>query len=163
MSRPTGAGMGLYPGSSAPIGVFDSGVGGLSVLREIARRLPHDDLIYVADTANCPYGPRPPDEIRRLSHRVARFLIDQEAKLVVVACNTASAAALHALRETFPTVPFVGMVPAVKPASLTTRTGVVGVLATPATVGDPHALAWLHVPEGAGAALMRECRGSDPR
>ncbi len=104
------------------------------MLREIVRRLPHEDLLYVADSANCPYGPRPAEEIRRLSHRVASFLIDQGVKTIVVACNTASAAALQSLRQTYPNVPFVGMVPAVKPASLTTRTGVVGVLATPATV-----------------------------
>lgn len=141
MSRPTGMELSeqipstpSHPASSAPIGIFDSGIGGLSVLREIARRLPHEDFLYFADSANCPYGHRPVEEIRELSRRVAHFLIEQGAKLVVVACNTASATALHLLRETFSTVPVVGMVPAVKPASLTTRTGVVGVLATPATV-----------------------------
>ena len=119
-----------------PIGVFDSGVGGLSVLREIVRRLPDEDVLYVADTAHCPYGPRPLVEIRELSHAVVRFLIAQGAKLIVVACNTASAAALRWLRQQCD-VPFVGMVPAVKPASAQTHTGVVGVLATPATVqGD---------------------------
>lgn len=123
----------LGPGLSGAIGVFDSGVGGLSVLREIASQLPHEDLIYVADSAYCPYGPRPAAEIRRLSHRVTRFLIDQGAKMVAVACNTASAAALESLRDSFD-VPFVGMVPAVKPASLKTQSGVIGVLATPATV-----------------------------
>ena len=122
-----------------PIGVFDSGVGGLSVLREIIRRLPHEDVVYVADTIHCPYGPRPLEEIRRLSYAVTRFLLAQEAKLIVVACNTASAAALRWLRQRFD-VPFVGMVPAVKPASTQTHTGVVGVLATPATVqGDLYA------------------------
>lgn len=110
------------------------------MLREIVRRLPHEDFIYFADSAHCPYGPRPAQEIRDLSHRATRFLLERGAKMVVVACNTASAAALHSLRETYPDVPFVGMVPAVKPASLTTRTGVVGVLATPATVaGDLYA------------------------
>jgi len=122
-----------------PIGVFDSGVGGLSVLREIVRLLPYEDVLYVADTANCPYGPRPLQEIRELSYAVARFLVGRGAKLVVVACNTASAAALRWLRRQFD-VPFVGMVPAVKPASMQTHTGVVGVLATPATVqGDLYA------------------------
>lgn len=116
-----------------PIGVFDSGVGGLSVLREIVRRLPCEDVLYVADTAHCPYGLRPLAEIRELSHAVTRFLVARGAKLIVVACNTASAAALQWLRQQFD-VPFVGMVPAVKPASAQTHTGVVGVLATPATV-----------------------------
>lgn len=121
---------------SRPIGVFDSGVGGLSVLREIRRLLPGEDLLYFADSAHCPYGPRPAAEITRLSHAVAAFLIDQGAELVVVACNTASAAALSSLRQSFP-VPFVGMVPAVKPAATQTRSGKIGVLATTGTVqGD---------------------------
>lgn len=118
---------------SRPVGVFDSGVGGLSVLREIRRLLPGEDLLYFADSANCPYGPRPPAEITRLSHAVAAALISQGAKLIVVACNTASAAALTSLRQSFP-VPFVGMVPAVKPAAMQTRSGKVGVLATEGTV-----------------------------
>lgn len=121
--------------SRSPIGIFDSGVGGLTVMREIVRRLPHEDLIYVADAANCPYCPRSPAEIRRLSRQVAQFLRDQGAKVIVVACNTASAAALPSLRTSFGGTPFVGMVPAVKPASASTRSGIVGVLATPATVG----------------------------
>lgn len=118
---------------SRPIGIFDSGVGGLSVLRQIRRLLPGEDLLYFADSANCPYGPRPPAEITRLSHNVAAFLVDQGVKLIVVACNTASAAALTSLRESF-AVPFVGMVPAVKPAVTQTRSGKVGVLATEGTM-----------------------------
>ena len=121
----------LHPAS--PIGVFDSGVGGLSVLAEIARQLPHEDLLYFADSAHCPYGPRPAEEIRRLSCAVVEFLLEQGAKLIVVACNTASAAALTHLRQTF-AVPIVGMVPAVKPAATVTNRKVVGVLATRATV-----------------------------
>ncbi len=119
--------------SRSPVGVFDSGVGGLSILREIARQLPGEDLLYFADSAHCPYGPRPSPDIRRLSHAVAAFLVEQGAKLIVVACNTASAAALESLRATFP-VPFVGMVPAVKTAVGLTRSGRVGVLATAGTV-----------------------------
>lgn len=118
---------------SRPIGVFDSGVGGLSVLREIRHLLPGEDLLYFADSAHCPYGPRPPAEITHLSHHVVAFLIDQGAKLIVVACNTASTAALASLREGF-AVPFVGMVPAVKPAATQTRSGKIGVLATEGTV-----------------------------
>ena len=116
-----------------PIGLFDSGVGGLSVWREIAAQLPHEDTLYFADQIHIPYGPRSLDQIRSFSEAISRYLIDQGCKLIVVACNTASAAALKHLRATFPDVPFVGMEPAVKPAAEHTRTGVVGVLATPAT------------------------------
>ncbi|HIE38529.1 MAG TPA: glutamate racemase [Anaerolineae bacterium] len=115
------------------IGVFDSGVGGLSVWREIARRLPHHNTLYVADQAHVPYGPRPLEEVRGFAEGIARFLLEEGARVIVVACNTASAAAIHHLRATFPQVPFVGMEPAVKPAALNTRTGKVGVIATPAT------------------------------
>jgi len=115
------------------IGVFDSGLGGLSVWREIARQLPHEDTLYVADQAHVPYGSRAIEEVRGFAEEIARFLIAQGSKVVVVACNTASAAALRHLRATFSRVPFVGMEPAVKPAAMNTRTGVVGVIATPAT------------------------------
>ncbi len=119
--------------ANQPIGIFDSGVGGLSVLRAIRAELPHESLLYFADQAHVPYGPRPLDEVRAFSVAITRFLLAQGAKLIVVACNTASAAALHHLRAVFPHIPFVGMEPAVKPAAEQTRSGVVGVLATPAT------------------------------
>ncbi len=115
-----------------PIGVFDSGVGGLSVWRALRARLPKEDFLYVADSLNCPYGSRSAQEIAALSRGIAEYLLGRGAKLIVVACNTASAAALADLRQTF-AVPFVGMVPAVKPAAGLTKTGVVGVLATPMT------------------------------
>jgi len=115
------------------IGVFDSGVGGLSVLRAIRAQLPHAPLLYFGDNAHIPYGPRPIEEIRTFSESIARLLLAHGAEVIVVACNTASAAALKHLRATFPDVPFVGMEPAVKPAAERTQTGVVGVLATPAT------------------------------
>ena len=121
------------PSPTAPIGIFDSGVGGLSVLRHLRTLLPHERFIYLADQANVPYGPRSPDEIRRLSEAVARFFLAQPVKLIVVACNTASAAALSFLRGRFPDTDFVGMEPAVKPAAAQTRTGKVGVLATAGT------------------------------
>jgi glutamate racemase len=120
-------------GDNRPVGVFDSGVGGLSVLRELIRELPHEDFLYLADSAHCPYGRRPPEEVRRLSREISALLIDRGAKAIVVACNTASAAALASLRAAFD-VPFVGMVPAVKPAAAHTETGRVGVLATRGTV-----------------------------
>jgi glutamate racemase len=118
---------------SIPIGVFDSGVGGLSVLRAIRREMPGVLVIYAADQAHVPYGSRSLKEVRQFSEAMVYFLLRQGAKLVVVACNTASAAALHHLRQVFPEVPFVGMEPAVKPAAETTHSRVVGVLATPAT------------------------------
>ncbi|MCS6846392.1 MAG: glutamate racemase [Anaerolineae bacterium] len=115
------------------IGVFDSGVGGLSVWREVVRLIPDAPTIYLADQAHIPYGGRSLDEVRALTLRAAGWLIERGCGVIVIACNTASAAALEALRMTFPATPFVGMEPAIKPAALHTRTGVVGVLATPAT------------------------------
>ena len=119
--------------SLRPIGVFDSGVGGLSVLRAIRQQLPNESVLYFGDQGHVPYGPRPLEEVRQFSESITRFLLERQAKLIVVACNTASAAALHSLREKFTDVSFVGMEPAVKPAAEQTRTNVVGVLATPAT------------------------------
>jgi glutamate racemase len=115
------------------IGLFDSGLGGLSVLRAIRAQVPHADLVYFGDNAHIPYGPRPLAEVRAFSEAITRFLLGQGAQVIVVACNTASAAALKYLRETFPGVSFVGMEPAVKPAAEQTQTKIVGVLATPAT------------------------------
>ncbi len=116
-----------------PIGVFDSGVGGLSILRQIRSLLPSEDVLFLADQENVPYGNRSLDEVRRFSHGITHFLLEESAKLIVVACNTASAAALRALRENYPDIPIVGMEPAVKPAAKSTRSRVVGVLATQAT------------------------------
>lgn len=120
-------------GRQNPLGIFDSGVGGLSVLQSLREQLPEEDMLYVADQSHVPYGNRSRDEVRGYAEGIVRFLLDQGSKLIVVACNTASAAALQHLRSTFPDVPFVGMEPAVKPAAERTRSGVVGVLATPAT------------------------------
>ena len=116
-----------------PVGIFDSGVGGLSVLRAVREFMPEQDILYLADQAHVPYGPRPLLQVREFAEGITRFLLDRGARLIVVACNAASAASLHYLRNTFPDVPFVGMEPAVKPAAEQTRSGVVGVLATPAT------------------------------
>ena len=119
--------------TAVPIGLFDSGVGGLSVLRAVRQLLPAQPVIYFADQCHVPYGSRPLQEVRAFAQEITRFLLTQGARQIVVACNTASAAALHELREGFPQVSFVGMEPAVKPAAEQTRTRVVGVLATPAT------------------------------
>ncbi|WP_119672045.1 glutamate racemase [Deinococcus sp. RM] len=119
--------------SDAPLGVFDSGVGGLSVLGDLRRALPGEDLLYLADTAHVPYGARPDQEIRELTARAVSALHARGVKGVVVACNTASAFSLGDLRSRFD-MPVIGLVPAVKPAVLATRSGVVGVLATPGTM-----------------------------
>ncbi len=119
---------------AGPIGIFDSGVGGTTVLREVHALLPDEPLLYLADQARCPYGLHSEETLRRFALDDTIWLLEQGAKLIVVACNTASAAALHWLRQRFPTVPFVGMVPALKPAAQATHSGVVGVLATPATM-----------------------------
>ncbi len=117
----------------APIGIFDSGLGGLSVLREVHALLPEESLVYIADSAWCPYGGRPLDQIQKRAHALTEELLAAGVKLVVVACNTATIAAVESLRATYP-VGFVGMEPAVKPAVAATLNGVVGVLATGAAL-----------------------------
>jgi glutamate racemase len=117
----------------APIGVFDSGVGGLTVLRELRARLPQEDFLYVADQAHAPYGPRELEQVRRFGFGISAFLLDRGAKLIVIACNAISAAALQPLRDAHPQIPFIGMEPAVKPAAEESRSGVIGVIATEAT------------------------------
>ncbi len=115
------------------IGVFDSGVGGLSVLTEIRREMPTADLLYLADQARAPYGVRTLEEVADMTGDASQWLLDRGATTITIACNTASAAALHALRAAHPDIPFVGMEPAVKPAALRTDSGVIGVVATAAT------------------------------
>jgi glutamate racemase len=119
---------------TAPIGVFDSGVGGLSILREIRRLLPDENLIYLADTAHCPYGVKPLAEIRKRTLKVSGYLIELGVKMVVVACNSACAAGLDQIRAAYPAVPVIGVEPAVKPAHDRTRNGKIGVLATNMTL-----------------------------
>jgi len=141
------------------IGLFDSGIGGLAILREVRRLLPEADLTYVADQGNAPYGERSLDEVRRLADRVAGYLIEHGADPVVVACNTASAAALRQLRASHPGTPFVGMEPAVKPAAAATSSGVVGVLATEATF-QGELFADLMARHGNGVTVLtRACPG----
>lgn len=119
----------------APIGVFDSGLGGLSVVREIQAHLPYESIRYLADTANVPYGGKSDDEIRTLTAQAVDWLYQSGCKAVVVACNTASAFSLTALRQHYgEDFPIIGLVPAVKPAVAATRTGCIGVLATPGTL-----------------------------
>src|SRR5258708_181138 len=122
----------LHPAvkAEAPIGVFDSGAGGITILSALRQELPYENYIYFGDTGHCPYGTRTDAEIIELSVQANRFLVGQAAKLIVVACNTASQAALNTLRATFPEVHFVGVVPAVKPAARATKKGRIGIAAT---------------------------------
>ncbi len=123
----------LWGMDSRPVGMFDSGVGGLSVYQAFRALAPSEDVVYFADTAYFPYGPRPAAEVRKRAFAVTRRLLDADAKLIVVACNTASAAAIDDLRQAFP-VPFVGIVPGLKPATQRSRSGHVAILATPGTL-----------------------------
>jgi glutamate racemase len=118
----------------APVGIFDSGVGGLSVLRHIQAQLPHEHLLYVADSGYAPYGDKPESLVIARVLAIADFLIEQGAKAIVVACNTATVAAVRVLRETHPEMPVVGVEPGLKPAAALTRNGKVGVLATARTL-----------------------------
>ena len=115
------------------IGIFDSGSGGLSVLQEILRVLPGERFVYYADNANCPYGEKTPEFIQNRCRAITEYLLSRGAKIIVVACNTATAAAITTLRNEYP-VKFIGMEPAVKPAALSSKTGVIGVLATAGTL-----------------------------
>ncbi len=151
------------PSTPAPapppcIGVFDSGLGGLSVLREIHARLPHIPLHYIADSAWCPYGGREPEEIRRRAHALATHLVARHAHMLVVACNTATMAAIDSLRTEF-TLPIIGMEPAVKPAAAHTRSGVIGVLATGAALAGEkfHQLVTRHA--ASVKVVTRPCPG----
>ncbi len=144
--------------SNNPIGVFDSGVGGLSVLREIRRELPGEDLLYVADSGHAPYGDKSSRVIEARAVAIVEFLLDQRAKAIVVACNTATGVAIKMLRARFP-VPIVAMEPAVKPAVARTKSGVIGVLATSRTIASDN-FAKLHERFGNDVKiLMQACPG----
>ena len=141
-----------------PIGVFDSGVGGISVLKHIRALLPQEDLLYFADSRYAPYGNKSQEFICERSFYLADFLIEQGAKALVVACNTATAAAIGALREKYD-LPIIGMEPAIKPAAAATRTGVVGVLATVGTLQSAQFAALLEN-YGQGVKVVTEgCPG----
>jgi glutamate racemase len=116
-----------------PVGIFDSGVGGLSVWQEINSLLPDESVIYYADNANCPYGEKTQDEVIRYSTHATQTLVERGCKIIVVACNTATSMAIDSLRTAFD-VPFVGIVPAVKPAATNSKTGVIAILATAGTL-----------------------------
>jgi glutamate racemase len=140
------------------IGVFDSGVGGLSVLRHIRQLLPNERLLYVADSAHVPYGDKSKAYIEARSLRIARFLQQQGADAIVIACNTASAAAAATLRSQFE-MPVIAMEPAVKPAVAASRNGIVGVLATTGTLASARFAALLERYAGAGEIITQGCPG----
>jgi glutamate racemase len=121
-----------------PIGLFDSGLGGISVWRALHDALPYESLIYLGDGARCPYGSRSEAEVLKFTEEAVERLLSEGCKMVVVACNTATAVAIKRLRESYPNIPFVGLEPAVKPAALTTKTGVIGVLATERSLQGDH-------------------------
>lgn len=125
------------------IGIFDSGVGGLSVWKELFKEFPGETYLYVSDSGYCPYGPKPKDEVIYRAKAITEFLISNGAEIVVVACNTATAAAIEYLRGHY-NIPFVGMEPAVKPAAINTKTGAIGVLATKGTFKGELYLRTLH-------------------
>ena len=145
-------------GPRAPVGVFDSGLGGLSVLRAIRQRLPGEDLLYVADAAHVPYGALGPDRIRERAQVLTRFLAEQGAKAIVVACNTATAVAVTELRRTW-SLPIIGMEPAIKPAVARTRSGVVGVLATEGTLASARFAGLLEQYAGSVRVVTQPCPG----
>lgn len=141
-----------------PIGVFDSGVGGLSVLREIRRQLPGEGTVYVADSGFAPYGDRDADFIERRSDAIVRFLIAQGVKAIVVACNTATGVAVERLRATY-ALPIVAIEPAVKPAAAATRSGVIGVLATSATLASARFSSLVGRHGGTVRVIVQPCPG----
>lgn len=149
------------PLPDAPIGIFDSGVGGLSVLRHIRAQLPHEHLIYFADSGFAPYGDKPEHLLTGRVLAIGAFLIAQGAKAIVVACNTATVAAIAALRERYPGMPIVGVEPGLKPAAASSRNGIVGVLATERTLsGAKFLLLRDQIAESTGARfLLQPCHG----
>lgn len=145
--------------ASAPVGVFDSGVGGVSVLNEVRRLLPHEDLIFYGDNKNAPYGTKSAEEVRRLAEDCFRTLQDRGCKIVIVACNTASAVAIRGLRETYAPFPIVGIEPAVKPAVLENPGKRVLLLATPLTVRQERVLALAERFDSIAEITMKGARG----
>ncbi len=142
----------------AAIGVFDSGVGGLSVLREIRALLPHEDLYYLADSRHAPYGPKPESYIIERSVACCEFLRAQQVKAIVVACNTATAAAVKTLRARY-ALPIIAMEPGIKPAVAASQNGVIGVLATSGTLSSARFSALLQQYSGAARIITQPCPG----
>ena len=145
---------------NAPIGVFDSGIGGLSVLRALQMALPHERFVYLADSAHAPYGEKTEAFVRERTQAIATHLLAQhQIKALVVACNTATAAAIHALRAQHPQLPLVGVEPALKPALALSRTGDIGVIATRGTVGSDKFARLLASVQGQAHFVVQACNG----
>jgi glutamate racemase len=151
----------LFPPNDAPVGIFDSGVGGLSVLRHIRAQLPHEHLIYVADSGFAPYGDKPEDVVAERSFAFADFLVARGIKALVVACNTATVSAVRMMRTRYPGMPIVGVEPGLKPAAAASRNGKVGVLATERTLAGAKFLKLRdQIAEATGAQfLLQPCQG----
>lgn len=146
--------------SAAPIGVFDSGVGGLSILRALRAELPAEDFVYFADSAHAPYGERGDAYVEERSRAIARHLVDARGiKALVIACNTATAAAVHVVREAYPHLPIVGVEPALKPALALTSTGRIGVMATRGTLESRKFAALLRSLAGQAQFVLQPCDG----
>jgi glutamate racemase len=151
----------INPLHESPVGIFDSGVGGLSVLRHIREQLPHEHLLYFADSGFAPYGDKPEHIIAERALLVGGFLLERGAKALVVACNTATVAAIALLRERYPQLPIVGVEPGLKPAAAATRVGKVGVLATEGTLaGEKFLLLRDQIRAGSDCTfLLQPCVG----
>ncbi|TBO32586.1 glutamate racemase [Aquabacterium lacunae] len=149
----------LAPSPAPAIGLFDSGLGGLSVLRAMRQHLPEAPLLYVADSAHAPYGERSEAFIIDRSLRIAQFLLEQGAQVLVVACNTATAAAVREIRTQHPHVPVVGVEPGVKPAVALSHNGRVGVMATPGTLGSQKFRDLVAAHGGSARVVLQPCPG----
>jgi glutamate racemase len=155
----TSAGTHANPSKRTHVGIFDSGVGGLSVTRAVCASMPHASLSYFADSAHAPYGERADAHVLERSHKVARHLIDEGATLLVVACNTATAIAIDSLRTRWPTVPMVGVEPGLKPAVGLSRSGRIAVMATPATLRSNRFECLVRAHAGDAFVHRRPCPG----
>ena len=144
---------------NAPIGVFDSGIGGLSVLKALQAALPHEDFIYLADNSHAPYGERDTAHVLSRSRAVTQYLVGQNIKALVVACNTATASSINQLRAEHPHLPIIGVEPALKPAVALSKTGRIGVMATRNTLSSPRFQALLDAQAGAAQFVLQPCDG----
>ncbi|OYT92995.1 MAG: glutamate racemase [Burkholderiales bacterium PBB3] len=152
--------MSTSSGPASPIGVFDSGIGGISVLRALHAELPLERFVYVADAGHAPYGERDDAYLLARAHAVTRYLIERHTvKALVVACNTATAAAIRELRQTYPDLPIVGIEPALKPAAAVSKTGLIGVMATRGTLNSDKFGNLLQSLRGAATFVLQPCDG----
>lgn len=143
----------------SPIGVFDSGVGGISVLRELVKQMPHEDYIYLGDSVHAPYGTKTLNEVRELTLNNVRFLLENGAKSIVIACNTATSAAVAMLRQMYPDIPLVGIEPAIKPAVLYKKNSCIVVMATPMTLKQAKFQKLMHIYEDMADIIPLPCPG----